>query len=42
MILLISGLLGFRFKRASQMTTQYRWIYERTGPFTWRERTAAA
>jgi hypothetical protein len=41
-ILLISGLLGFRFKRASQMTTQYRWIYERTGPFTWRERTAAA
>jgi len=41
-ILLIAGLLGFRYKRASQMTTQYRWIYERTGPFTWRERTAAA
>ncbi len=20
------------------MTTQYRWLYERTGPFTWREK----
>ena len=34
------GLLGFRYTRARQMTTQYRWLYERTGPLTWRERTA--
>ena len=32
------GLLGYRFTRARQMTTQYRWLYERTGPLTWRER----
>ncbi len=30
--------LSFRRRRSRQMTTQYRWLYERTGPFTWRER----
>jgi hypothetical protein len=39
-VLIGCALLGYRLKRASQMTTQYRWIYERTGPFTWRERKA--
>jgi len=38
--LIAAALFGYRLKRASQMTTQYRWIYERTGPFTWREREA--
>jgi hypothetical protein len=38
-VLLIVGSLGFRYHRARQMTTQYRWLYERTGPFSWRERT---
>jgi hypothetical protein len=33
-----AALLGYRLKRVSQMTTQYRWIYERSGPLTWRER----
>jgi hypothetical protein len=32
------GLLGYRYTRARQMTTQYRWLYERTGPLTWREK----
>jgi hypothetical protein len=32
------GLLGYRVTRARQMTTQYRWLYERTGPLTWREK----
>ena len=41
-ILLIAGGLGFRHERTRQMTTQYRWIYERTGPFSWRERTGGA
>ncbi len=39
-ILFIFGFLGFRFTRASQMATQYSWMYERTGPLTWRERNA--
>jgi hypothetical protein len=32
------GLIGYRVTRARQMTTQYRWLYERTGPLTWREK----
>jgi hypothetical protein len=32
------GLLGYRSTRARQMTTQYRWLYERTGPLSWREK----
>jgi len=32
--------LGFRLMRTKQMVTQYRWLYERTSPFTWRERKA--
>jgi hypothetical protein len=39
-VLILIALLGYRLKRTSQMTTQYSWIYERTGPFTWRERKA--
>ena len=30
--------LGFRSTRAGQMTRQYRWLYERTSPLTWREK----
>ncbi len=40
-VVFIIGSLGFRYYRARQMTTQYRWMYERTGPFSWRERAAA-
>lgn len=31
--------LGFRAMRTTQMVTQYRWLYERTSPLTWRDRT---
>jgi hypothetical protein len=41
-ILIVFGSLGFRYKRTNQMTTQYRWIYERNGPFSWRERASEA
>jgi hypothetical protein len=37
-VLLVLGTLGFQYYRARLMTTQYRWLYERTGPFGWRER----
>ena len=40
-VVLLIGSLGFRYRRARQMTTQYRWLYERTGPFGWRERSPA-
>lgn len=42
LILLVAAALGFRHKRASQMTTQYRWLYERTGPFSWKARAGSA
>jgi hypothetical protein len=40
LVLIAVALFGYRLKRASQMTTQYPWLYERTGPFTWRARDA--
>jgi len=38
-ILLVIGQLGFHFQRAQQMTRQYHWLYERSGPFSWRAKT---
>jgi len=40
-LLLLAG-LGFRLTRARQMAGQYGWLFERTGPLTWRERPTAA
>jgi len=40
-VLLAVGATGFRYYRARQMTSQYRWLYERTGPLTWRERATS-
>ena len=37
-LFLLAG-LGFRLTRARQMAGQYGWLFERTGPLTWRERT---
>jgi hypothetical protein len=30
--------IAYRVTRTSQMARQYPWLYERTGPLTWRER----
>ena len=38
--LIIVGALAWRMTRAAQMATQYYWLYERTGPLTWRSRSA--
>jgi hypothetical protein len=39
-VLVAAASLGFRWMRTTQMVTQYRWLYERTSPLTWRERQA--
>ena len=39
--LIFIGCLAWRVTRVSQMVTQYDWLYERTGPFSWRERVTA-
>jgi hypothetical protein len=37
-ILFVLGAIGFRITRARQMTGQYSWLYQRTGPMSWRLR----
>lgn len=37
-VLMIAALLGYRLTRVKQMTTQYHWLYERSGPLSWRKR----
>lgn len=41
-LVMIVGLAGYRWTRTRQMTTQYRWLYTRTSPLTWRAREAGA
>jgi hypothetical protein len=36
------GCLSWRIMRTSRMVSQYRWLYERTSPVTWRVRRDAA
>jgi hypothetical protein len=38
-ILVCAALLGYRWMRATQMVTQYRWLYRRTSPVTWAARS---
>ncbi|WP_375453814.1 DUF6867 family protein [uncultured Methylobacterium sp.] len=40
-VVMIVGAAGYRWTRTRQMTTQYRWLYERTSPLTWRARETA-
>lgn len=38
LVMLAAGFFGFRITRVGQMVTQYRWLYQRSGLFWWRER----
>jgi hypothetical protein len=37
-VLLCFGGLGYQLTRARQMAGQYAWLYERSGPLSWRPR----
>lgn len=37
-VLYALGFFGYRLTRARQMTSQYGWLYTRSGPFSWRQR----
>ena len=37
-ILLVFGVLSYRATQARKMVNQYPWLYERSGPFAWRDR----
>lgn len=39
-VLLVLGGIGYRLTRTRQMISQYSWLYERSGPFSWRGRRA--
>lgn len=39
LILMVFAFFGYRMKRVSQMTTQYPWLYERSGLLTWRNKS---
>jgi len=41
LVLISMAMIGYRITRARQMTTQYRWLYERTSPVTWKRRDEA-
>lgn len=36
--LVLIGVAAFRLTRAWKMVNQYPWLYERSGPFSWREK----
>ena len=36
--IVLLALLGFRWRRTEQMTSQYYWLYERTSRLTWRDK----
>jgi hypothetical protein len=40
--LTVVGCLSWRVTRTTRMVTQYRWLYERTSPVTWRKRAPAS
>ena len=40
--IIVLALLGYRWRRTEQMTSQYYWLYERTGPLAWRSKTPDA
>ncbi len=40
--MIVAALLGYRLTRVKQMVTQYYWLYERAGPFHWREKRSDA
>lgn len=37
-ILIAIAALGFQLTRTNQMVTQYHWLYQRSGPLTWKSR----
>lgn len=41
-ILMFLGMISFRYTRTRQMVENYSWLYERTGPLTWRSKSAVA
>lgn len=37
-VIIFIALLGYRLTQVNKMVTQYPWLYERIGPFFWRDK----
>ena len=37
-VIMLFAFLGYRMTLAKQMTEKYPWLYERTSPFSWRQK----
>ncbi|MEZ2131083.1 MULTISPECIES: DUF6867 family protein [unclassified Sinorhizobium] len=37
-LLLIFSTAGYRFRRTNQMVNSYYWLYEKTSPFSWKDK----
>jgi hypothetical protein len=42
LVLILFALVSHRRSRTKQMARQYPWLFEATGPFSWRRRNGAA
>jgi hypothetical protein len=40
-ILMLAAYVGYRMTRTDQMADQYPWLYEKSGPFTWKSKDMA-
>lgn len=40
-VIIVIALVGYRITQAYRMVTQYPWLYERTGLFSWQEKPGA-
>jgi hypothetical protein len=38
-VLMIIGMVGYRYTRTNQMVTQYHWLYERANALSWRDKS---
>ena len=38
-ILIVIGIIGYRFTRTNQMVTQYNWLYERASLLSWKSKS---
>jgi hypothetical protein len=38
LVLVALALLGYRITRVGQMTSQYPWLFERSGPLSWKSK----
>jgi hypothetical protein len=38
LVLILAAMLGYRLTRVGQMTSQYPWLYERSGLLSWKEK----